>query len=406
MRVLELADEKGQFCGKLMADMGADVLKIEPPGGEATRTVAPFLDDAPHHDHSISFWHYNTSKRGITLNLETEDGRGLFRRLASTADVILETFVPGYLTSLGLGYDDLKELNPGLVMCSLTPFGQSGPWRDYATSDLLHLAAGGQMAACGYDEEDVPGASPIAPGGGQAWHTGSHYAYIAIMAALIYRTTTGRGQYIDASVHDACAITTESVVDYYIYAGQVALRQTGRHAYPTREPRTQFRCKDGKYINAQVVVNINPEKLRALAGWMDSYGLADDLLDSRYGEPSMVQKSRLHINDVVGNFMAHLTQEEVYHGAQERGFAWGAVRAPDELLDDTHLHDRGFWVEVEHPELGRSFTYPGGGAIYNGTPWRISRRAPLVGEHNEVVFCGELGLQSAELSRLAEAGVV
>ncbi len=165
LRVLELTDEKGQFCGKLMGDLGADVIKIEPPGGEATRTVGPFLDDIPHADRSLSFWHYNTSKRGITLNLETEDGRQLFRRLASDADVILETWRPGYLPGLGLGYDDLSASNPGLVMCALTPFGQTGPWRDYATTDLLHMAAGGQMASCGYDEADVPDAPPIAPVG-------------------------------------------------------------------------------------------------------------------------------------------------------------------------------------------------------------------------------------------------
>mgnify|MGYP001606627768 FL=1 len=156
LRVLELADEKGQFCGKLMADLGADVIKIEPPGGQNTRAVGPFLDDIPHRERSLSFWHYNTSKRGITLNLETADGRELFQRLAPTADVILETYPPRYLPSLGLGYEGLACLNPKLIMCSLTPFGQTGPWRDYQSCDLLHLAAGGQMASSGYDPEDVP----------------------------------------------------------------------------------------------------------------------------------------------------------------------------------------------------------------------------------------------------------
>ncbi|HEX2278239.1 MAG TPA: CoA transferase [Candidatus Tectomicrobia bacterium] len=174
LRVLELADEKGQFCGKLMADLGADVIKIEPPGGEHTRIVGPFLDDIPHRERSLSFWHYNTSKRGITLNLETPEGRGLFRRLVPTADVLLETSPPGYLPSLGLGYDELSRLNPRLIVCSLTPFGQTGPWRGYQSSDLLQLAAGGQMGCCGYDPEDVPAAPPIAPGGGNAWHIGSH----------------------------------------------------------------------------------------------------------------------------------------------------------------------------------------------------------------------------------------
>src|SRR5205823_7553071 len=127
LRILELADEKGQFCGKLLGDLGADVIKIEPPDGEATRRVGPFLDDIPHPERSLSFWHYNTSKRGITLNLETADGCQLFRRLATTADVILETFPPGLLSALGLGYDSLREQHPRLIMCALTPFGQTGP---------------------------------------------------------------------------------------------------------------------------------------------------------------------------------------------------------------------------------------------------------------------------------------
>jgi crotonobetainyl-CoA:carnitine CoA-transferase CaiB-like acyl-CoA transferase len=407
LRILELADEKGQFCGKLMGDLGADVIKIEPPGGEVTRTIGPFLSNIPHPERSLSFWHYNTSKRGITLNLETEDGRNLFRRLASRADVIFETFPPGYLPSLGLEYTDLVELDPGLIMCSLTPFGQTGPWRDYATSDLLHLAAGGQMASCGYDEVDVPGASPMAPGGGNAWHMGCDYAYMAIMAALVYRTVTGRGQYIDVSVHDACALTTEAAVPTYIYRGESVIRQTGRHHAPAPTPRTQFLSQDGKYVTALVAGRLTPRYVQDLAEMLDSYGMAGDLKDPKYQDPKVIQENTSHIIDeLVANFIASLPQEEVYHVAQERGFTWGAIRAPEELLDDAHLQDRDFWKEVEHPELGRSFVYPGEAAIYSRSPWRICRRAPLIGEHNEDIFCGELGLSPQELATLAASKVI
>jgi crotonobetainyl-CoA:carnitine CoA-transferase CaiB-like acyl-CoA transferase len=207
LRVLELADEKGQFCGKLLGDLGADVVKIEPPGGEPNRHIGPFLDDVPHPERSLSFWYYNTSKRGIILNLEAADGRQLFLRLATTADVVLESYPPGFIASLGLDYASLDQQNPRLILCSLTPFGQTGPWRDYLTSDLLHMAAGGEMASCGYDGADVPNGPPVAPGGGNAWHMGCHYACIAIMAALVERTLSGQGQYIDTSIHEACALT-------------------------------------------------------------------------------------------------------------------------------------------------------------------------------------------------------
>ena len=405
VRVLELADEKGQWCGKLMADLGAEVIKIEPSGGEASRTVGPFLDDIPHRERSLSFWHYNTSKRGITLNLESDDGRGLFRKLAATTDVILETFAPGYLSSLGLGYEKLAESNSRLIMCSLTPFGQNGPWRDYLSSDLLHMAAGGQMGCCGYDSDQVAGDIPIAPGGGNAWHTGSHYAYMAIVAALLRRTSSGRGQYIDASVHDACALTTEMHVNTYIYRREVVQRLTGRHAAVSPSVQSQFRCKDGKYVNAgasRVTFRLFP----VLTEWMDSHGLAGDLLDERYKDPKVFAESSAHINELVTKFVGSLTRDEIAHGGQDRGFNWGAVRTPDELVDEGHLNDRGFWVDVEHPELGRSFKYPGAAGIYNGSPWRITNRAPLIGEHNEEIYCRELGLQRAELAYLAEAGVV
>ena len=407
VRVLELADEKGQFCGKLLGDLGADVVKIEPPGGEPNRHVGPFLDDVPSPERSLSFCYYNTSKRGITLNLETADGRLLFLRLTATADVIVETFAPGFMASLGLDHDVLGQQNSRLILCSLTPFGQTGPWRDYLSSDLLHMAAGGEMASCGYDEADVSNGPPIAPGGGNAWHMGCHYACIAIMAALVDRTLSGQGQYIDASIHEACALTTEAAIANYVYRGEVLRRQTGRHHAANPTPRTQFRAKDGKYVCALLGGRLNPRFVRNLADMLDAYGMAGDLKDPKYQDPAVIAENTSHIiDDMVANFIASLSAEEAYHAAQERGFTWGVVRAPEDLFDDPHLHDRGFWKQVEHPELGRSFTYPGEAAIFGDSPWRLSRRAPLIGEHNTEIFCDELGLSRSELAVLAESHVI
>jgi crotonobetainyl-CoA:carnitine CoA-transferase CaiB-like acyl-CoA transferase len=407
LRVLELADEKGQFCGKLLADHDADVIKIEPPGGCGVRRVGPFLDDVPHPDRSLTFWYYNTSKRGITLDLERAEGARLFRRLAAGADVILETWAPGRLIELGLGYEALSTDNPGLIVCSLTPFGQTGPWRDYKSSDLVHMAAGGEMASCGYDEEDVPGAPPIAPGGGNAWHMGGHYAYMAIMAALVHRTVSGEGQYIDVSIHEACALTTESAIANYIYRGETLKRHTGRHHSPGPAPRTQFCAKDGRYVNALVSGRLNPGYMKELAAFLGAYGMAADLDDPKYQDPKVIEASTSHIIDqVVANFIASLPAEEVYHAAQERGFTWAAVRAAEDLAEDAHLGDRGFWKTVDHPELGRSFVYPGEAAIFSASPWRISCRAPLVGEHNVEILCGELGLSRAELALFDEQEVI
>jgi benzylsuccinate CoA-transferase BbsE subunit len=406
LRVIEVGGEVGEWCAKLMADLGADVIKVEPPGGAAEREIGPFYQDVPDPERSLHFWHYNTSKRGVTVNLESEDGRVLFRRLVEDADVVLESFAPGYLQSLGLGYAQLSETNPGLIMCSLTPFGQDGPWRDYKTSDLIHLAFGGQMGECGYEEEDVPGQPPIAPGGGNAWHMGGHFAYIAIMAAMFHRGMTGEGQYIDATVHGACALTTEGGVTQWIYNKQIVQRQTGRHAAPQFTPRTQFLCADGKYVNTLAFgFRVNPQTLKDFADWFDSHGLAEDLKDPKYEDPQVLTESMPHVIDVVTRFMAAMPSDTVYHEAQQRGYPLGPIRAPEEVLQDEHFRDRGFFVEVEHPELGRSITYPGAHAIYNGSPWQISRRAPLIGEHNIEVF-GEIGLSPLELSTLREAGAV
>lgn len=405
LRVLELCDEKGQFCGKLMGDLGADVIKIEPPGGEATRSVGPFLDDRPHRERSLAFWHYNTSKRGITLNLESKDGRDLFRRLAGSADIILETFAPGYLAGLGLDYAALRHANPGLIVCSLTPFGQTGPWRDFVASDLVHMAAGGFMGCCGYDVADDPAQIPIAPGGGNAWHTAGNFAYLAILAALLHRQNTGSGQSIDVSVHDSCAVTTEMHIPTYLYHGKVVIRQTGRHAQMEANAPAQLICADGRYVNAQAN-RVPYRRFGDLVAWMDEYGLAEDLGDERYASAAGFAAHIAHIDAVIVRFVARLPQAEVAHGGQARQFNWGAVRAADELVEDGHLADRGFWVEVEHGELGRRFKYPGSAAIHRGSPWRISRRAPLTGEHNQEIYGAELGLDDCELVCLMEAGVL
>ena len=407
LRVLELTSEHAQFCGKLMADLGADVIKVEPPGGQETRNVGPFLEDEAHPERSLYFWHYNTSKRGVTLDLNSPNGQDIFRKLSATAGLVLESFPAGYLSDLGLGYETLAKDNPGLIMCSVTPFGQDGPWRDYQTSDLLHLAAGGQMASSGYDVEDIPDAPPIAPGGGNAWHIVSHYSYIAIMGALYHRDFTGEGQYIDVSVHEACSLTTEGAIAIYLSTGEVVRRHTGRHASADMSPGIQHATNDGGYINTtRSGSNLTPARIKVLGEWMDGYGLAQDLLDDKYQDPAVVEVSGQHFADVLKNFFANMPLVEAYEGGQELNFPWGAIRTMEEIMGDPHLQDRDFFVPVEHPELGREFIYPGPAAIYNASPWSISRRAPLIGEHNQEIFGGELGLPQPDLEELKSSGVI
>src|SRR5262245_22406218 len=153
LRVLDLTDLKGALCAKLMGDMGADVIKIEPPGGDAMRVIGPFLDGTPHRDRSLLFWFYNTSKRGVTLDLHNPAGQDLLRQLVAKTDVLVESFAPGMLAQLGLGYEELKRLNPRLVLTSISPFGQTGPYRDYRSSDTVAEALGGMIYINGAPEE-------------------------------------------------------------------------------------------------------------------------------------------------------------------------------------------------------------------------------------------------------------
>ena len=223
---------------------------------------------------------------------------------------------------------------------------------------------------------------------------------------------TGRGSYIDSSIHDACALTTEGAVNTYIYSGNVVYRHTGRHATVdfidvSRRGGMEMPTKDGRWVHLALGELIEtPARLRQLAEWMDEHGMAQDLLDETYETNEGVQANKEHVWQTVREFLQTRDQDEVWHKGQEMGFPWGAVRSMDEVTVCPHLDARGFFTQVEHPEQGRSFTYPGPAAIFNGSPWRISKRAPLVGEHNEEILCGELGLSRQELAVLAESGVV
>jgi benzylsuccinate CoA-transferase BbsE subunit len=393
-----------------MADFGAEVIKVEPPGGVAERKIGPFYKDIEDPNRSLHFWHYNTSKKGITLDLQQSEGRDLFRRLVAGADVLLETTKPGTLPELGLTYETLSANNAGLVMCSLTDFGQEGPWRDWLATDMLQLAGGGQMAGSGYDVEDDPEQRPIAPGGGNGYHMGCHYAYIGIMSALYYRNMSGQGQYLDISAHEAAALTTEMHVPNWIYAHNVVQRQTGRHAGVRPEPTqpgtprgTQMPTADGRFVNGGG--GVTPQRFPAFLEWMNRHDAAGDLNDEKYKDPSVQQEAAAHIRELVWAFVKKIPADEAFRGAQEAGMPWGIIRAPDDLLDDEHFRERGFFLEVEHQELGETFTYPGAGAVFSASPQRIYRRAPLIGEDNARVYAS-IGVDAARLAELQAAGVI
>jgi crotonobetainyl-CoA:carnitine CoA-transferase CaiB-like acyl-CoA transferase len=392
VRVLEVADELGEYCGKVLAGLGADVVKVEPRGGEVTRGYGPFLNDEPGLERSLCFWHYNFGKRSVVVDLDSVDGQERFRELASDADVVLETRPAGYLAERGLAYDDLCRLSDRLVVARISPFGDDGPWGDYKASDLVHLALGGVMMNCGYDPDPsgVYETPPIAPQMWQAYHIAGEMTAIAIMGALYHREEAGVGQYLHTAVHDAVAKNTETDLPNWVYCRLPHFRSTCRHSRPDPEAMSIALTKDGRWLLPyRTYLHAADGTFERTVALLDRHGSADDLLDERYldvqtrAEPTVAQ----HINDVIGRFVGRfLFNREIWREFQDAGLTWAPLRRPEENVDDAHWRSRETFLDVEHPELGRSFTEVGAKWLCAEVPWPRGPRAPLLGEHENEVF--------------------
>lgn len=391
IRVLELADELGEYCGKLLAGLGADVIKIEPPGGNETRQIGPFLEDRPEIERSLYFWHYNFGKRGITLDLETEEGQRSFQELAKRSDVVLDTRPRDYLARLGLDHESLEKTNPSLIVARISPFGDTGPWADYKASDLIQLALSGIMMNCGYDPEpsghyDTP---PIAPQMWQAYHIAGEHTAQAILGALYHRDRTGKGQMISVAVHDAASKNTEGDHPSWVYNRTPFYRQTGRHAGARIAPMRMGMTKDGRWeMPGATIETGGGGSFQRLAKFMDSYGLADDLMDPKYDDPNFRREPWVatHITAVQHQFIRSFRYPGKWKEFQEAAILWAPVAKPEENIGDPHWQQRETFFRVEHPELDRTFDYVGGKWYAPESPWRRGPRAPLLGEHTKEVL--------------------
>jgi len=240
-RVLDLCNEKGALCGKILGDMGADVIRIESPGGDSSRNLGPFYGDTPHGEKSLFWFAFNNNKRGITLNIETVEGKEIFLKLVKTADVVLESFDPGYLEKIELGYEDLKAINPGIILTSVTAFGQTGPYKDYKGPDIVVWAMGGLMNLCG--DPDRPPLQVSLP---QSYIAASTYAAEGTMVALYERGRSGLGQHVDVSAQATITWLISELIPFWTFQGQEieraggAMTRTGGLKVPTIIP-----CKDG-----------------------------------------------------------------------------------------------------------------------------------------------------------------
>jgi crotonobetainyl-CoA:carnitine CoA-transferase CaiB-like acyl-CoA transferase len=392
LRVLDLADEKASFCSKLLADMGAEVIKVERPGGDASRWVGPFWNNMPHPEKSLSFWYNNTSKLSVTLNLESEEGQALFRKLSSRTDVIVETFPPGYLVGLGLGYEALSEINPGLILASVTGFGQSGPHKKYKSCDIVASAMGGQMYVCG-----APDTPPLKPYGQQAYYMASLFTAIGILLALRERKNSNRGQHIDISLQEAVAASLEHVMVRYFYEGVVPKRQGGFH---WNRSFCLLPCKDGYIVLSPLM------EWGALVEWLDSDGMAADLMAESWQDEEYRIQHLDHITEVLKRWTMTHTTTELFELGQLMHFPWAPVASPKEILGSPQLKARDFFVSVAHPETNAHFTYPGAPYKFSRSACDIRGRAPLVGEHNIQVYHQEVGFSHEKLEELSSRNVI
>jgi crotonobetainyl-CoA:carnitine CoA-transferase CaiB-like acyl-CoA transferase len=394
--VLELADETGVYCGKLLADMGADVIKIERPGGDGTRDIPPFWRDEPHPERSLFFLYMNTSKRGVTLDIARPEGQALFKRLTRTADMVVETFPPGYLDGLGLGYAALKPINPGLVLASISGFGQTGPYRDFKSSDIVASAMGGAMYVTG-EEEDPP----VRLAGSQAHVMASLFAAVSSMIALHHSSVSGEGQHVDISVEEATASVSHiSGVGKWLDDGIIP-RRCGTGLFAS-VPSGSYRCKDGL-----VYLMINRAlHWKALAQWVHEITGNREILDPMFEGPSSNRQPYRDLLDVyLSDFTSQFTVDEIYREGQRRHLALTPVNTTAAVARDAHLAAREYFVEVDHPGTGR-LRYPGAPYRHSETPWTIARPAPRVGQHNREIYGGELGVSGETLRAFEEGGVI
>ncbi len=380
----------GPYCTRLLAGFGADVLKIEPPGGEGGRRMAPFFRDEPGPDSSLPFAYLNTGKRSMTLNLKTEEGRDILRSLLPETDVLVENFAPRVMPSLGLGYDSLREIAPHLVMASISNFGQTGPYRDFKAADIVEYALGGLMYIFGaYDRE------PLKHAFNQAQFKAGTDAASATLMALYHQRMAGRGQHIDVSIQEAVASGLRDVVNNYTYTGAIRRRQPN-HSGDLQRLRA---IADGYLLP-------NPG-LGSGLNW-DSYVEFLDLPeldDDRFRTPSARLVNAEELGRILDEYFLRQNKYEMFYGSHERRFIFGVIQSPEEALNDPQFAHRGYFVEQEHPVMG-TVMFPGAPFILASTPWEAAGPAPSAGQHNGEILGHRLGLGGSQQAQLRSQGVI
>jgi crotonobetainyl-CoA:carnitine CoA-transferase CaiB-like acyl-CoA transferase len=391
LRVLDLTHYvAGPYCTKLLADYGAAVIKIERPGeGDPTRRLGPFPDDAPHPEKSGLFMYLNTNKQSVTVDVTTSAGREIVQRLAARVDVLVESFEPRVMPSLGLSYEALCAANPRLVMTSISNFGQTGPYRDWRAEEITEYALSGLMHITGEPDQE-----PLKAGGRQCQFVAGLTGALATMTGVTARRVTDRGQHIDLSILETGISQMGETFTLYTHAGKVAGRSGNRQA--TRHPVAFFACRDG-YV---ALIASREDNYAAL---VEMTGL-ERLSDPRFATATLRRQRADEFDAILAGYLMLHTKAEILREAQARKLPVGMVLTPGELLKDPHYAARGYFADVEHPVAG-TYRYPGSSTKWSATPCQPSR-APLLGEHTASVLKSGLGFTDTEVVRLTQQHVI
>ncbi len=383
----------GAYCTKLFADLGAEVIKIEAHGlGDESRRQGPFLHDIPHPELSGLFLYLNTNKLGVTLDINSPIGKDIFKRLLAQADIMVEDMPPGGMEELGLGYDSLKEIFPSLIMASISPFGQTGPYRNYKSYHLNTFHASGAGYLLPTSSPDLK-REPIKGPGLLGEYDAGISAAVAIISALYWRRAGGVGQHIDVSKQEAI-MHLEKVFLAKLYDEG---KSPTRTAIGSRA--VVLRCKRDDYILIEYYLD------HQWQGLVEAMGNPEWTKDEKFSTSQKRQQNVVELQNMMAGWAKNYTSEEVFHLVQSHGCPGAPVNSPEHLLNSPQMEARCFFTEIDHPIAGR-LKYPSRPYIFSKVQRHADRHAPLLGEHNKVVFCHHLGYTKKELIKFKHAGVI
>lgn len=404
---LDLTDETGFICGEILCELGAEIIKVEPPQGQESRNIGPYWHNEADPEKSLYWFAYNRGKKGITLNIETADGQEIFKRLAREANFVIESFAPGYMDSLGLGYEVLHKVNQKLVMTAITPFGQMGPYKDYKASDIVVMALGGRL----FIEGDL-GYPPVNVSLPQSYLMAGAQATVATMVAYYHSELSGQGQYCDVSAQQSVAWYLGNIIPLFELEQKV-IKRAGAFRVGLSggvAQRQIWRCKDG--FVAFIIIGGQAAKgsRLSLVEWINDEGMATEAFLSidwdTFDMNALTQKLEDQIEKTIGEFFLTKTKAELHQKALEKNILLYPISTPKDLLDYPQLVARNYWANIEHPELGTNITYPGSffkSSIASGV---VQRRAPLIGEHNSEIYGNRLGFSDEDIVCLKNAGII